>query len=623
MDIEEIRERFKKGMNDESKLRKAIVADYRFRFGEQWESATEQKRKRELRPVITTNKISQIVNQIVGEQRVHRPSITVHPTDGQVSKETADIVKGMIRAIKRRSKSGAAYDYASDAAITAGRGFVRIVTEYIDEETLDQEIIIKGVPDPLSVLLDPSYKQVDGSDAKWGFYFESMDEDEFKKKYPKAKLDEKFEGVDNWKKDKQITIAEYYKIVEEKETIEINGIKREVVRKKVTQVLTNGFEKLSEETTIPCSYIPIIPIHGGFSVVEGRKNIEGIVRHVKDNQRMFNLLSSTKIEMINLMPKVGWIGAKGQFGEDIDEWIRAGHRPKAVLEHEPVDESGKPAPPPMRANQEPPIVGLLSAIENCRKDFRDITGVYQSSVGDMGAARSGKAIEAEAGQGRMSNSHYTENMKKSILHVGQISVEMIPKVYNTARVVEITGEAGEAEQVLINQLIEEKNKGYFIKEGRYSVEISAGTDHRTKQQELARVLTDISKVYPKMWEVAGDIIVNNLEIPQAQDIAERIKRLMPQQVFTPREDMTPDEMKSALERADVEIDNLNKITEILNQKIENKEIELSKKAEMEAKKIEADLEIAREKIRVERDKIVFEATKADISIDFLKEEDHG
>ena len=89
MDIKEIRERFKKGMEAESELRKFFKADFEFRFGDQWGEQAKNTRKNNNRPVVTTNKISQIVNQIVGEQKVHRPSITVQPTDGKASKQTA------------------------------------------------------------------------------------------------------------------------------------------------------------------------------------------------------------------------------------------------------------------------------------------------------------------------------------------------------------------------------------------------------------------------------------------------------------------------------------------------------------------------------------------------------
>ena len=619
--IDRIRKRFKLGTEKESSMRDDFKNDFDFFAGEQWKDETKRMREGKSRPALTINKLSQIVNQIINEQRVNRPEIIISQGGEGSNKKTADVIKGLIRSIKRRSKARSVHDRAAQAAAICGRGFFRIITDYVDDTSFDQEILMKAIHDPFSVILDPSYQEIDGSDAKWAFVFEEMNKDEFKTLYPNASTDYDFDDSSVWADGDVVKIADYYEIQEEEQEL-VMGDKKRIVKKKVVKHwMTNGAEIIEEATVIPCKYIPIVAVHGTEYSYKGKRKIEGVVRQVKDVQRLYNSLSSSESEMVNTIPKVAFMAPKGSI-IDKDKWARANTDPVAVLEYEIVKDpvsGGAAASAPQRVVAEAPIAAITAAKNQCREDFREVTGVYPNSVGGASGEVSGSAISNRIAQGQISNSHFRDNMEKSLLHAGRIIVDMIPKIYNTQRTIEIIGAANETELVRINEAQVQGQPDHFLTMGSYSVEISAGQDYKNRREEVAKTLIDMSKVWPKILEIAGDIVVKNLEIPQSEEIAERVRKIMPQEMLI-NDDMTPEQLRAALESSLAKIEELNGIAEALNQTIESKQVEMDGKKEIELMKIQNELRIAMEKISVEREKILFQAKKEDVEVQVTKKE---
>jgi len=69
--------------------------------------------------------------------------------------------------------------------------------------------------------------------------------------------------------------------------------------------------------------IPIVPLIGE-EVQIGRATIRrGVVRGLRDVQRIYNYAISTKTELIALAPKSPWIGTREQFEKYVDQWETA------------------------------------------------------------------------------------------------------------------------------------------------------------------------------------------------------------------------------------------------------------------------------------------------------------
>ena len=174
--------------------------DVRFAMlGEQWPDDIKSQRAASNRPCLVENRVHTSILQVVNSIRQTRPAIQINPVDGNADIETAKIIKGICRNIEINSNADNVYDTAALNSVTAGYGWIRIETDYADDESFDQEIRIKRVSDFTSVMLDPMAKELDGSDARYGFAYADIGHEEFEELYPDAQpVDFKAPNMQNW-----------------------------------------------------------------------------------------------------------------------------------------------------------------------------------------------------------------------------------------------------------------------------------------------------------------------------------------------------------------------------------------------------------------------------------------
>ena len=176
--------RFRGTAAAESEQRQLAIRDIEFRIGENhWPAAIKAARMREGRPCLTINRIPQFIRQVTNDERQNRPSIHVTAKGEKASSEVADVLEGLIRSIEQ-DNGDIAYDTAFDhAASTGGPGYIRILTEYEDDTTFNQKLMLKRVLNPFPIYLDPYYEEPDGSDAEWGFVVQDMPKQDYIDKY--------------------------------------------------------------------------------------------------------------------------------------------------------------------------------------------------------------------------------------------------------------------------------------------------------------------------------------------------------------------------------------------------------------------------------------------------------
>ena len=103
------------------------------------------------RPTLTINKLPQHVRQVTNDQRQNRPGAKVIPVDDNADVEIAEIFNGMIRHIEYISDADVAYDTACENQVAYGEGYVRLLTEYCDDNTFDQDINTLSLHDALPI----------------------------------------------------------------------------------------------------------------------------------------------------------------------------------------------------------------------------------------------------------------------------------------------------------------------------------------------------------------------------------------------------------------------------------------------------------------------------------------
>jgi hypothetical protein len=577
------------------------------------------------RPCLTINKLPQHVRQVTNDQRQNRPGAKVIPVDDNADVEVADIFNGMIRHIEYISDADVAYDTACENQVSYGEGYLRLLTEYCDDNTFDQDIKIGRVRNSFSVYMDPTIQDPTGADAKYCFVTEDVTKAEFERMYPDASpittlqsLGVGDQSISNWLNDDTIRIADYYYIdfdpatlnlypgnatafegtPEDKQLRAIYGKpkkSRQSDRQKVKYCKINGYEIL-EEREWAGKYIPVIRIVGNEFEVDGRLYVSGLVRNAKDAQRMYNYWVSQEAEMLALAPKAPFIGYGGQFEGYETNWKTANTQNWPYLEVNPdvTDGQGGMLPLPQRA--QPPMAssGLLQAKAGASEDIKSTTGQYNASLGMGSNERSGKAILARQREGDVGTYHYGDNLARGVRHVARQLVDLIPKIYDTQRIARIIGEDGETKMIKINpeqeqpvnKIVDERGivmeKIYNPGVGKYDVVAITGPGYATKRQEALEAMAQLLQGNPQLWAVAGDLFVKNMDWPGAQEMSKRFAKTIDPKFMSDGDD------NPALQAAQQQMQAMGQEMEQMHQMIQNvgKSIEAQ---DMERKDFEAQV----------------------------------
>ena len=569
------------------------------------------------RPCLTINKLPQHVRQVTNDQRQNRPSGKVIPADDKGDIEVAEIFEGVVRHIEYISDADVAYDTACENQVTYGEGYFRILTEYCDDNSFDQDLRIGRIRNSFSVYMDPTIQDPCGADAEWCFITEDLTKDEYERQFPNAmplsvmmQQGVGDQSTSQWLSENTVRIAEYFYYEHTPTTLNlyannINALEgtpedkqmkslgmkpiktRTVDVKTVKWCKTNGFEIL-ESRDWAGKYIPVIRVVGNEFEVDGRLYVSGLVRNAKDAQRMYNYWVSQEAEMLALAPKAPFIGYGGQFEGYENQWKTANTTNWPYLEVNPdvTDGNGAVLPLPQRALPPMAQTGLIQAKMGASDDIKSTTGQYDSSLGATSNERSGRAILAREKQGDTGTYHFVDNLSRAIRYGTRQLVDLIPKIYDTqriARIIGIDGETGIAkidpnQAEPVRKVIDETGvvieKIYNPSVGKYDVCVTTGPSYMTKRQESLDAMSQLLQGNPQLWAVAGDLFVKNMDWPGAQEMAKRFAKTIDPKLLSD-DDKTP-ELQAAEQQIQAmaqELDQLHGMMQNVSKSIEVQDME--------------------------------------------------
>lgn len=557
---------FKLCVDAEADNRNEALDDLKFaRLGEQWPDDVIQKRKLEGRPCMTYNRMPTFIRKVVNDGRQNKPSIKVHPCDDSADTQTAEIINGIIRNIENSSNSEVAYDTALDFAASCGIGYLRVDVQYSHDDAFDLDIFIERISNPFTVYGDYRATSADSSDWNIAFVVDAIDEKEYKKRYgDKAKVSfdsDVYIGMpDEWRDGDKVIVAEYWVRKETENEIaklsdgrivdvewlnaEVDGLKgttnkdalaqynvrvistRKAKSYEVCQYIMSGAEILEENDWVG-KYIPIIPVYGEELNIEGKRHFRSLIRDAKDAQRNFNYWRTTTTEMVALAPKAPFIGAVGQFDTDADKWAAANAENAAYIEYDIVPG----APPPMRQGFAGVPAGALQEALNAADDMKSIIGIYDASLGARSNETSGRAINARRAESEVSTYHFIDNQARAIKHTGRIILDLIPHIYNKARIVRVMGEDKKTQTVPVNQPQQQPDgtsQVYDLTVGKYDLTVNVGLGFQTKREEAAYGMTELVRSYPMAAPIIAPHLAEAQDWPGADKIAEELRMLSPQ-----------------------------------------------------------------------------------------------
>ena len=596
--IDEALVRFKRAYEYEEKNRDLAEDDIDFRHGNQWPADIRRERESDDRPCLTFNKMEERIDQVVGDQRQGKAAIMIHPAESNSDKEgqnrtgtkdytLSQTMNGLIRSIEQNSDAQIAYNTASDHAAGHGFGYWRIVTEWDAGDPFNQVIRIKRIKNAFSVYFDPDCQEPHGGDANWGFISSMMSRSMFESKWPdKQTAAWDFAGsgdeYDYWYQDEEIRIVEYFRkipvkkiavrmasgsvyYVDDEQALESLTAKakddrvqevKEAEVPKIEWFKMSAVEFLEKPVEFPSFYIPIVRCTGKELNVQGYDFYRGVIRHAKDAQRMYNFNRTAQIEQTALQPKVPYLTTPEQIESFETLWDRANKDNLPYLLYNHVD--GVPAP----VRVSPPIPSQAHML-NAQSDDADMdstTGMHKASRGEASNEKSGKAIRERKMEGDVANFAYHDNRNLALKQTGRILVDMIPRIYDTQRVVRILTPEDEDDFVELNKTVVNADgttkKVNDLGMGRYDIRVQAGPSYTTLREESRESMMAFAQALPESGSLIDDLIAEAQDWPKADVIAERLKKVKPPGIVdTDEEDeeITPQMVEQAVEQAVVEV----------------------------------------------------------------------
>lgn len=561
----------------------AAIDDLEFEDGNQWPADLYNQRRINRRPALTINMTRRCVREVCNNMRQQRPRIKVHPTGGGSRVETAKMVQGIIRNIEEDSKASVAYDTAGESAVKIGWGYLRVVSEWLAPNSFMQKLKIKAIRNPFTVYDDPNAQLPTGADRNWCIITEEMSREMYKRMYPKATNAEwKKRGPGDedhlWESKEKIRLAEYFRVKKTKDTLyeltdgramyaseyakakealTMAGItiavyppghaqageekKRVAFRREIEWFKLNGRE-IVDRRTIPgkVGFIPIIRCEGNVLDLNGKIRRRGMIRDLKDSNRMLNYWATCETELVALAPRAPFIAAEGQL-DGHPEWKDANQKPYSALVYKPVhtnpeNPESQVLPPPMRQEAVQVPAGVVNARQGALQDLMALAGMPHDPRADVpGAVVSGKALRERQGLTDRSHFQYYDNQTMAIAHVGEIIVDQLPFYYSEARIQRIIGDDGIPSMVNLNEQVTDPQTGQIevkndMRMGEYDIVMDTGPGYETKRQEGQEAVLDLLKtpLAEPIVKTGADLIVRNMDFAGADDLADRLLPTNPQ-----------------------------------------------------------------------------------------------
>lgn len=565
----------------------------------QWDPQVLADRRAAGLNCITLDKCDQSVNQVINGIRQNTPSINVIP-DGEGSDDgSAEEFMGIIRGIQYQSRADTAYDTAAENSVKARIGYIVVDNEYAHDDGFEQKLCIKRVVNPLTIYIDPTSIELDGSDADYGFVLEPMRVSDFKAKWPGEEVvpfgddpEESKGGERN--DDDEISVGQYFeKVFETVEKVQmadgsihdfVEGMeyknRRTFKKTTITRCRLSGAAIL-EETVFPGKYIPIVPVYGKEAWEDGKRKLQCLTSKVKQAAQLHNLWASVETDMLLRASRSPIVAPEGTTEPFIDDYRNPDKVP--VLRYVPYDGQGNPLPAPKRLDPFPIPTGVVNARRESVDDMKAAMGIYNASLGAQSNETSGIAIGRRQAQSDIGNFHYGDNLSKSVEQVGRIIVFAYPEIYDTPRQVLSIDAEDNAKMVGINgETAEGQDQTLDLRKGRYTVRVTTGPGYTTKKQEAFAVLGDMFRAQPQLVQSYGDIFFKNGDFAGSQAMAKRAEKMLPPGLKEEGDDAE----KAALMQQNQQ---LTQAVAALQQQIQSGAAEAQIKAQADQQKAQADI----------------------------------
>jgi Phage P22-like portal protein len=641
--LNEIRDRYKAYDTEWEKIREERDIDLRYICGDPWDPKDRKARTDAGRPCINHDELSQYVNSTVNNVRQNKRGIKVDPQGQGSNDQSAALRQDLIRTIEYDCNAASIYAASYQDMVEGSYSFFRIGRRYVSDDIesddpglFDQEIVIKPISNPNSVLYDPRCKEPDWSDAKACFVLERVPKQEFKLRWPHARMTDfswvNYDYAADWLFDQDVLVAEYWRV----ETTRVKRYLLEdgtvvfhprgrpvdkwrwVEQRCVKQYITNGVEILEKpEDPEPGTIIPIIPMigmqrfrdSGGFS----RRELFSLVRLARDPQLSLAYLNSQEMEEAGLTPKSPFLGYKGQFDSSRTMWSNVTKIPYAFLEADIPDNwpVGQVPPLPQRVPFTPNFQSYEVAKDSCRRAIQAAMGITPMPTAMQRASeKSGVALERIENMEALGSFHFVDGYDRAIRLAGRVIDQWIPAVYTRQRTKHVRKPDDSYRRIELNTeapYADHKTGApvhFPVDDVDHSISISSGPSVNSQRDAVSKFLDGLIGQLPQL----------PISPPQAAKLlalAIQMKNLGPKgdemaEIISPTEG-SPDQSQQQLAMAQGQLQQQGILIQQLQAELQKLTVE------RQAKVVEGEYKLLTERMRTEAN-LLIERLKVDAQI---------
>lgn len=248
-------------------------------------------------------------------------------------------------------------------------------------------------------------------------------------------------------------------------------------------------------------------------------------------------------------------------------------------------------------------VSLSQQYERAIQDLYTSTGLYPTQLGQQGNEVSGAAIDARTRQGSYSTYVAFNSVNRAISAGGTLANQMIPRVYDSERVINLMTPDEGRKNITLNQQMDDYGEHIKndIRKGTFEVRLQAGPSYEGQKAQALESLNMVLQANPQLLNLFADLYAENLPLVNTIEIKNRLKTIVPPNIIEAgktgkmpgemgQNQPSPEEQQAQMQQQQMQMEAQFKQAQI---QIKQQELELKKQ------QMQIDLEIEKQKLQAE------------------------
>lgn len=286
-----------------------------------------------------------------------------------------------------------------------------------------------------------------------------------------------------------------------------------------------------DKTDFPSDQLPLVFVDNhSYYDKTGKQICRSFFGDCRDTQRYINYLRTQSAYILKCSRYDQWIGPKTVVSSlDTQRNWRDPNNTQGMITYDKDPDGLKPEqvkPPELS-------MSLFQQYQLAIEDLYTSTGLYPARMGNNGDEASGKAIDARTRQGSYSTFVFFNSINRAIATGGEIVNEMIPRVYDTERVMTLMMPDKGIQNVTINRQIDQYGEQIEndIRKGTYQVRLKPGPSYEGQKEQALQSLQQVLQADPTSWTLIADLYAENLPLANTIEIKNRLKTRVPPQII--------------------------------------------------------------------------------------------